>query len=97
MPLFVSLLESANDVRCPLIKGGVRPIGILKRLAFNLIHIRLKSVGNFMQIDGLLLQGPPQFFNLDVVQITAPAIQQDFDFAISQSCNRARAFSDLCS
>jgi len=50
-----------------------------------------------VQIDGLLLQGPPQFFNLDVVQITAPAIQQDFDFAISQSCNRARAFSDLCS
>jgi hypothetical protein len=97
MPLFVSLLGSAKDVRCPLIKGGVRPIGILKANSVIDDPFRLKSVGNFMQIDGLLLQGPPQFFNLDVVQITAPAIQQDFDFAISQSCNRARAFSDLCS
>ena len=97
MPLFVSLHESANDVRCPLIKGGVRLIGILKANSVIDNPFRLKTVGNFMQIDGLLLQGPPQFFNLDVVQITAPAIQQDFDFAISQSCNRARAFSDLCS
>ena len=97
MPLFVSLLESADDVRCPLIKGGVRPIGILKANSVIDDPFHLKTVGNFMQIDCFLLQGPPQFFNLDVVQITAPAIQQDFDFAISQSCNRARAFSDLCS
>jgi hypothetical protein len=75
----------------------VRPIEILKANSVIDDPFCLKFVGNFMQIDGLLLQGPPQFFNLDVVQITAPAIQQDFDFAISQSCNRARAFSDLCS
>ena len=97
MPLFESLLESANDVWCPQIKGGVRPIGIFKTNSVIDDPFRLKTVSNFMQIDGLLLQGPPQFLNLDVVQITAPAIQQDFDFAISQSCNRARAFSDLCS
>ena len=97
MPLFISLLGSANDVRCPLIKGGLRPIGILKANSIIDDPFRLITVGNFMQIDGLLLQGPPQFFNLDVIQITAPAIQQYFDFAISQSCNRARAFSDLYS
>ena len=82
MPLFVSLLESANDVRCPLIKGGVRPIGILKANSVIDDPFHLKTVGNFLQIDGLLFQGPPQFFNLNVIQITAPAIQQDFDFAI---------------
>ena len=74
MPLFVSLLESANDVRCPLIKGGVRPIGILKANSVIDDPFRLKSVGNFMQIDGLLLQGSPQSSNKDVVAITVPAI-----------------------
>ena len=34
----------------------------------------LETVGDFMQIDGLSLQGSPQSFNKDVVQITAPAI-----------------------
>ena len=97
MPLFISLLGSANDVRCPLIKGSLRPIGILKANSVIDDPFRLITFGTFMQIDGLLLQGAPQSFNLDVVQITAPAIQEDFDFAISQSCNRARAFSDLCS
>ena len=85
------------DVRCPFIKGGVRALRIVKSNPVINDLFCLETVGDFMQIDGLLLQGPPQFFNLDVVQITAPAIQQDFDFAISQSCNRARAFSDLCS
>ena len=33
----------------------------------------------------------------DIFSMNDKAIQQDFDFAISQSCNRARAFSDLCS
>ncbi len=55
MPLFVSLLGSANDVRCPLIKGGVRPIGILKANSVIDDPFHLKTVGNFMQIDDLLL------------------------------------------
>ena len=35
---------------------------------------RLETAGDFMQIDGLLLQGSPHSLNKDVVQITAPAI-----------------------
>jgi len=52
---------------------------------------RLETVGNFTQIDGLLLQGSPQSFNKDVVQITPPDIHWDFDFGISQSYDPARA------
>ena len=90
-------LGIASNVRCLFIRSGVRALRIVKADPVIDDPFCLETVGDFMQIDGLLLQGPPQFFNLDVVQITAPAIQQDFDFAISQSCNRARAFSDLCS
>ena len=34
----------------------------------------LEAVGDFMQIDGFLLQRPPQPFAEDVVEIAAPTI-----------------------
>ena len=41
--------------------------------------LRLEAISDFIQKDGLSLQGPPQSFNKDVVQITTPTPHRDFD------------------
>ena len=38
-----------------------------------------------MQVDGLLLQRPPQPFNKDVVEVLAPTIHGYFDVSVGQS------------
>jgi hypothetical protein len=47
--------------------------------------------GDFMQVNGLLLQRPPQPFDEDVVEIAAPAIHRDFDVGLGQSRDPACA------
>ena len=34
----------------------------------------LESVSNFMQVDGLLLQRPPQPLNEDIVEVSPPTV-----------------------
>ena len=63
-----------SNVRCLFIKGGVRALRIVKADPVIDDPFCLETVGDFMQIDGLLLQGSPQSSNKDVVAITAPAI-----------------------
>jgi len=52
----------------------VRALRIVKSNPIIDDPFRLETVGDFMQIDGLLFQRPPQAFDKDVVQIAAPAI-----------------------
>ena len=49
----------------------------------------LEPVGDFVQVNGLLFQGPPQSFDKDVVEISAPAIHRDFGVGFSQSSDPA--------
>ena len=74
MPLFVSSL--GYSIQCPVsvIKSSVRALRIVKADPVIDDPFCLETVGDFMQIDGLLLQGSPQSSNKDVVAITAPAI-----------------------
>ena len=62
----------------------MRALGIVKANPVIDNPFRLEAIGDFMQIDGLLLQGSPQSFNKDVVQITAPTIHLDFDVCFGQ-------------
>ena len=50
----------------------MRARGVVKTYPVVDDPFRLEANSDFMQKDGLSLQGPPQFFNKDVVQITAP-------------------------
>ena len=52
----------------------MRALGVVKADPVVDDPFSLEAVGDFMQIDGLLLQGSPQPFDEDVVQITAPTI-----------------------
>ena len=67
-------LGIASNVRFLFIKSGVRALRIVKADPVIDDPFCLETVGDFMQIDGLLLQGSPQSSNKDVVAITAPAI-----------------------
>ena len=51
----------------------------------------LEAVSDFMQIDGLLFQRPPQPFDEDVVQIATPPIHRDFDIGLRQRLDPIRA------
>ena len=84
-------LGIASNVRCLFIKSGVRALRIVKADPVIDDPFCLETVGDFMQIDGLLLQGSPQSSNKDVVAITAPAIHSDFDIGLGQRHDPARA------
>lgn len=47
----------------------------------------LEPVLQFMQVYGLLFQGPPQPFDEDVIEIPAATIHQYFDVSLSQSAD----------
>lgn len=51
----------------------------------------LEAVSDFVQIDGLLLQGSPEPLDEDVVQIAAPPIHRDFDIGLRQRLDPIRA------
>ena len=74
MPLFVSLLGRSIRVRRPVVERSVRALRIVKSNPVIDDPFCLETVGDFIQIDGRLFQRPPQPFDKDVVQITAPAI-----------------------
>ena len=73
-PLRIFCLGIECNVRCLFIESGVRALRIVKADPVIDDPFCLETVGDFMQIDGLLLQGSPQSSNKDVVAITAPAI-----------------------
>ena len=69
-------------VWCLLFKSSVWPLGVVK---FNPVFddpFGLKSVLQFMQVDSLWFQGPPQALNKDVVEVTTFAVHRDFDIGI---------------
>jgi len=45
----------------------------------------LEPVLQFVQINGLLFQGPPQPFDEDVVELATPPIHRYFDIRLGQS------------
>lgn len=45
----------------------------------------LEPVLQFVQIDGLLFERPPQPFDEDIVEIPAPSVHLDFDVSLGQS------------
>lgn len=45
----------------------------------------LETILQFVQINGLLFEGPPQSFDEDVVEISASAIHRYFDTRLGQS------------
>jgi hypothetical protein len=51
----------------------------------------LDAVSDFVQVDGLLLQGSPEPLDEDVVQIAAPPIHRDFDIGLRQRLETIRA------
>ena len=44
----------------------------------------LEPVLQFVQIDGLLFERPPQPFDEDIVEIPAPSVHRDFDVGFGQ-------------
>ena len=67
-------LAEVCDVRCSLIKGGVRALRVVEPNPVIDDPFCLEAVGDFMQVNGLLFQRPPQPFDEDVVEIAAPPI-----------------------
>ena len=51
----------------------------------------LEAVLQFVQIDGLLFERPPQPFDEDIVEIPAPSIHRDFDVRLGQGCDPSRS------
>jgi hypothetical protein len=52
----------------------VRPLGIVKIDPVFDDAFYLKSVSNFMQVDGLLLQRPPHPFDEEIVEVTPTTV-----------------------
>lgn len=67
-------LAEVCDVRCSLIKGGVRALRVVEPNPVIDDPFCLEAVGDFMQVNGLLFQRPPQPLDEDVVEIAAPPI-----------------------
>ena len=51
----------------------------------------METVGDFLQINGFRLEGSPQAFDEDVVEIAASTIQRGFDVSVGQSRDPASA------
>ena len=54
-------------------------------------RVWLGSRRDFVQIDGLLFERPPQPFDEDVVEIAAPPVHRDFDVSLGQGRDPGRA------
>ena len=62
----------------------MRPLGVVEPDPVVDDPFGLEAVGDFVQIDGLLLQGPPEPLDEDVVQIATAPIHRDFDVGLRQ-------------
>ena len=62
------------DVWSALIKGRVRALLVVELNPVINDPFCLESVGNFMQVNGLLLQRPPQPFDEDIVEVSSPTV-----------------------
>ena len=62
----------------------MRPICVVEVDPFVNNPLGLEVVYDLVQIDGLLLQGAPEPFDEDVVQIATPTIHRYFDLGIGQ-------------
>ena len=51
----------------------------------------LEAVGDLVQIHNLLLQGPPEPLDENIVQIPSSAVHRDFDHGFCQSLDPIRA------
>lgn len=58
------------DVWCSLVKGRVRSLRVVELNPVINDPFCLESVSNFMQVDGLLFQRPPQPLNKDIVEVS---------------------------
>lgn len=69
----------------------MRPLGVVEANPVIDDPLGLEAVGDFMQINGLLLEGSPEPFDEDVVKVAPPSIHRDFDFSFGQCLNPIRA------
>ena len=68
------LLREVCDVRGALIKGRVRALGVVEADPVIDDPFCLEAVGDFMQVNGLLLQRPSQPFDEDIVEVSSPTV-----------------------
>jgi hypothetical protein len=68
----------------PFIKRGGWSLGVAKSDPVVDDAFGLEAVLQFAQVGGLLLEGSPQSFNEDVVEIPPTTIHRDFDLGICQ-------------
>ena len=78
-------------VRRSFIKRGMWPLSVVKSDLAVDDAFGLEAVLQFMQVDSLLLEGSPEPFDEDIVEITPPPIHRDLDLGIGQGGDPGRA------
>ena len=67
-------LDEVCGVQRALIKGGVRALRVVEPDPIIDDAFCLEAVSDFVQINGLLLERPPQPFDEDVIEVATPTI-----------------------
>ena len=72
-------------------EGGVRPLGVVELHPPGDDPLGLEAVGEFVQVDGLVLERTPEAFDEDVVHAPAPAVHGDGNAGVFEGGGKLEA------